>query len=64
MEDAPRRKRPECRQRKAGSPVCCAGPIFSMGDKNEQEAIAAALADDGYVAYLPHTATGSISVTC
>ncbi len=39
---------------KAGSPVYCAGPIFSMGDKNEQEAIAAALADDGYVAYLPH----------
>ena len=39
---------------KAGSPVYCAGPIFSTGDRDEQEATAAALTDDGYVAYLPH----------
>jgi nucleoside 2-deoxyribosyltransferase len=36
-----------------GSPVYCSGPMFSVGDKGEQQAIADALAAAGYDTYLP-----------
>ena len=36
-----------------GSPVYCAGPMFSVGDKEEQAAIASALDAAGYTTYLP-----------
>jgi nucleoside 2-deoxyribosyltransferase len=37
----------------AGSPVYCSGPMFSVGDKSEQQAIASALEAAGYKTYLP-----------
>ena len=37
----------------AGSPVYCSGPMFSVGDKWEQQAIASALESAGYTTYLP-----------
>jgi nucleoside 2-deoxyribosyltransferase len=37
----------------AGSPVYCSGPMFSVGDKWEQKAIATALESAGYTTYLP-----------
>jgi nucleoside 2-deoxyribosyltransferase len=36
-----------------GSPVYCSGPMFSVGDKGEQQAIADALAAANYSTYLP-----------
>jgi nucleoside 2-deoxyribosyltransferase len=38
---------------KAGSPVYCSGPMFSVGDKREQHAIAKALEAAGFTTYLP-----------
>jgi nucleoside 2-deoxyribosyltransferase len=37
----------------AGSPVYCSGPMFSVGDQWEQQAIASALESAGYTTYLP-----------
>jgi nucleoside 2-deoxyribosyltransferase len=37
----------------AGSPVYCSGPMFSVGDKSEQQSISAALESAGYTTYLP-----------
>jgi nucleoside 2-deoxyribosyltransferase len=37
----------------AGSPVYCSGPMFSVGDKWEQQAVAAALEGEHYTTYLP-----------
>jgi nucleoside 2-deoxyribosyltransferase len=37
----------------AGSPVYCSGPMFSVGDKWEQQNVADALAGAGYTTYLP-----------
>jgi nucleoside 2-deoxyribosyltransferase len=37
----------------AGSPVYCSGPMFSHGDKWEQQAIATALEDSKFTTYLP-----------
>jgi nucleoside 2-deoxyribosyltransferase len=37
----------------AGSPVYCSGPMFSVGDKWEQQAVAAALEAAHYTTYLP-----------
>jgi nucleoside 2-deoxyribosyltransferase len=37
----------------AGSPVYCSGPMFSVGDKDEQQSIASALESAGYTTYLP-----------
>jgi nucleoside 2-deoxyribosyltransferase len=37
----------------AGSPVYCSGPMFSHGDKWEQQAIATALEDAKFTTYLP-----------
>lgn len=37
----------------AGSPVYCSGPMFSVGDKSEQQTIASALESAGYTTYLP-----------
>jgi nucleoside 2-deoxyribosyltransferase len=37
----------------AGSPVYCSGPMFSAGDKFEQEEVAAALESAHYTTYLP-----------
>jgi nucleoside 2-deoxyribosyltransferase len=37
----------------AGSPVYCSGPMFSVGDKYEQQSIASALESAGYTTYLP-----------
>jgi nucleoside 2-deoxyribosyltransferase len=36
-----------------GSPVYCSGPMFSVGDKREQHAIAKALEEAGFTTYLP-----------
>jgi nucleoside 2-deoxyribosyltransferase len=36
-----------------GSPVYCSGPMFSVGDKREQHAVASALEAAGYTTYLP-----------
>jgi nucleoside 2-deoxyribosyltransferase len=36
-----------------GSPVYCAGPMFSQGEKAEQERMAKALEDGGYETYVP-----------
>jgi nucleoside 2-deoxyribosyltransferase len=36
-----------------GSPVYCSGPMFSVGDKWEQQAVASALESAGYTTYLP-----------
>jgi nucleoside 2-deoxyribosyltransferase len=36
-----------------GSPVYCSGPMFSVGDKWEQQAVAAALEGARYITYLP-----------
>ncbi|HXN39378.1 MAG TPA: nucleoside 2-deoxyribosyltransferase [Solirubrobacteraceae bacterium] len=38
---------------KTGSPVYCSGPMFSVGDKWEQQAVAGALEKAGYTTYLP-----------
>jgi len=40
-------------QHAAGSPVYCSGPMFSVGDKWEQHAIATALQGAGFSTYLP-----------
>jgi nucleoside 2-deoxyribosyltransferase len=37
----------------AGSPVYCSGPMFSVGDKREQKAVATALESANYTTYLP-----------
>jgi nucleoside 2-deoxyribosyltransferase len=37
----------------AGSPVYCSGPMFSVGDKWEQHAVAHALKGAGFTTYLP-----------
>lgn len=37
----------------AGSPVYCSGPMFSVGDKQEQHAIAKALEGAKFTTYLP-----------
>ena len=36
-----------------GSPVYCSGPMFTVGDKWEQQAVADALEGAGYTTYLP-----------
>src|SRR3954447_19767601 len=36
-----------------GSPVYCSGPMFSVGDKSEQQAISDALTAAGFSTYLP-----------
>lgn len=36
-----------------GSPVYCSGPMFSVGDKGEQQAISDALTAAGFSTYLP-----------
>jgi nucleoside 2-deoxyribosyltransferase len=36
-----------------GSPVYCSGPMFSVGDKGEQLAVATALEGAGFTTYLP-----------
>ena len=36
-----------------GSPVYCSGPMFSVGDKYEQQSNASALETAGYTTYLP-----------
>ncbi|HEY7915351.1 MAG TPA: nucleoside 2-deoxyribosyltransferase [Acidimicrobiales bacterium] len=38
----------------AGSPVYCAGPMFSLGDKREQRRISSVLKEAGFTTYLPH----------
>lgn len=38
---------------KPGSPVYCSGPMFSVGDKSEQQAVADALEAAGHTTYLP-----------
>lgn len=37
----------------AGSPVYCSGPMFSVGDKGEQQAVATALEAAHFTTYLP-----------
>jgi len=36
-----------------GSPVYCSGPMFSIGDKREQHAVAKSLEGAGFTTYLP-----------
>jgi len=36
-----------------GSPVYCSGPMFSIGDKREQHAVAKSLEAAGFTTYLP-----------
>ncbi len=37
-----------------GSPVYCAGPMFSLGDKREEKRISKVLTSAGFSTYLPH----------
>ena len=37
----------------AGSPVYCSGPMFSLGDKGEQQTLATALEGANFTTYLP-----------
>jgi len=37
-----------------GSPVYCAGPMFSLGDKREEKRISKVLKSAGFSTYLPH----------